>query len=135
MKGSVASVSVSGAGSRGVTLRTRGIALLSFLIVEFGLGGALSTFGSPYPTVYLAAHVLVAISLVGFSAYATVVAFRRQDAGPRAAALTTLVGALGATVGGAAFLTVGGPSDLDAMVVLGLVAVLGAVLLIAFGVV
>lgn len=87
------------------------------------------------PPVYLAAHALVAISLVGFSAYATVVAFRRQGAGLRAAALTTLVGALGATVGGAAFLTVGSPSGLDAMVVLGLVAVLGAVLLIAFGVV
>jgi hypothetical protein len=115
-------------------VRLRGIGLLVLVVGELLVGNELALAGSPYPIGYLAAHIVLAILLVGLSAHATLLAFRRSGSVAKAAGLLALLGTAGAGVAGVDFLYGGqGNPALDAMEALGGLALLAAILLIAFG--
>jgi len=119
---------------RDTKLRVRAIPILVLLLGEILLGNQLAVVGSPYPLGYLAAHVVLSILLVGFTAHVLLASLRLPRAATKFAAGFTFVATLGATLGGTAFLLGGGSlASLYAMEVLGGFALLGAILLIVWG--
>ena len=119
---------------RDTAIRMRAIPMLVLLIVEGVLGGQLAIVGSPYPIGYLAAHIVLAILLVGFTAHAVRRALRLPKASLKVAATITFLTTLGATLAGTVFLLGGGAmSAFDAMEALFGVALIGAILLLVLG--
>jgi hypothetical protein len=108
--------------------------IIVLLIGEILIGTQLAMAGSPYPVGYLAAHVVVAVLLVGVTTGVNVLAYRQPRWPVRISATVTFIAAVGATFSGAIFLDVGQSSSaLYAMEVLGGVALLGSILLIVWG--
>jgi hypothetical protein len=112
----------------------RAVALVVLVVLEILVGNALAVAGSPYPLPYLAAHVILAILLVGLSAHAVVIAQGRGGGLARGSAILALLGSVGAGISGTLFLYAG-QSDLalTAMEALGGLALLGGILLLATG--
>jgi hypothetical protein len=117
----------------GPSLRVRGVALFVAVLIEILIGNELAIVGTPYPEWLIGLHVVVALLLVIFSAYATFLAFRAAGTGARASAVLAAVGSLGASIGGSVFLYNGSAPALTAMEGLGGLALLGALLLILLG--
>jgi hypothetical protein len=108
--------------------------MLVLLIVEGALGGQLAIEGSPYPVGYLAAHIVLAILLVGFTGHAFRLALRLPKGSLKVAAAITFLTTLGATLAGTVFLLGGqATSAFDAMEGLFGVALIGAILLLVLG--
>ncbi len=120
--------------TRNRTLRIRAIPISVLVIVESVLGDPLARAGSPYPLGYLAAHIGLALLLVAFAAHAFVISIRLPSWPARVAACVTFLCALGATIDGTVFLLGGqSRSSLYGMEALAVVALLGAILLFAWG--
>lgn len=112
-------------------LRVRAIPLLVLLIVEAYVGGRLAT---PYNRAVLATHIGLAVVLVAFAAHAFVISVRLPKPSARGAAGLTFVSTLAAALSGTVFLLGGSnPIALDSMEGFAVVAILGAILLIALG--
>ena len=120
--------------ARNTALRMRAVPMLVLLVVEGVLGGQLAIVGSPYPIGYLAAHIVLAVLLVGFTGHAFQLALRLPKGSLKVAAAVTFLTTLGATVAGTVFLLGGGAtSAFDAMEGLFGVALVGAILLLVLG--
>jgi hypothetical protein len=115
-------------------LRVRAAVLLVLVILELLVGNQLALAGSPYPVPYLAGHVVLAILLVGLAAHSTILARRRAGAVAQVSGLLALLGSAGAGIAGTIFLW-GGQANgaLWGMEGLGVIALLGAILLLVFG--
>lgn len=119
---------------RAPSLRIRGVALLVGAVVEIFVGNELALAGSPYPILWLGAHVLLAFVVIAFAGHAAGVAVRAYGGVAQLIALLALLSAIGAGLAGALFL-VGGESNtaLEAMEGLAGLVVLLAIVLIAVG--
>jgi hypothetical protein len=117
-----------------VSLRVLAVVIVVLLIGEILLGNQLALAGSPYPFGYLAAHVVLAVLLVGATAGLNNLSFRQPRWIARISAVVTFVASVGAAFAGTAFLYAGqGSPALDTMEALGGVALLGSILLIVWG--
>jgi len=120
--------------ARDTRIRVGAVAIFVLLLAELLLGNQLAVVGSPYPVGYLAAHIVLSILLIGFTAHVLVRSTRLPSRPAKVVAGLTFLSAVGATIGGTVFLLSGGGSNaLYAMEGLGGLAVLGAILLIVFG--
>ncbi|HTT16789.1 MAG TPA: hypothetical protein VMH49_05485 [Thermoplasmata archaeon] len=120
---------------RRASLRVHGVLILVIALAEVLLGNALANDGSPYPASTLYAHVGIAVLLVLLTIGALVVAVRGHPMRSRAIALVTFLATLGAALGGTIFLDAGGSNvALDLMEGLPVLTLLGAILLIVWGV-
>ena len=127
-------VAVRAAGPPGASLRLRGSALFVLLVVEVLLGSELANLGSPYPISLLAAHILIGLALIGFSGYTLLVATRGFRAAARGSAVLTCLATVAAVVAGFVFLFGGQTAGAElSMEGFGVLALLGALLLIVFG--
>jgi len=118
---------------RGASFRVRASVALGFFLLEGAIGGSLASEAS-YNVAALAAHIALALLLVGFSGYTAAIATRPYPLAARLAAALTFVAALGATLSGTAFL-LGGQSNsaLYAMEGFFVVGVVALVFLIVLG--
>ena len=127
-------VATDEATARNTTLRVRAIPIFVLLLGEILLGNQLAEVGSPYPVGYLAAHVVLSVLLVGFTAHVFLAALRLPKAAAKYAAAITFLSTLGATLAGTVFLLGGGSTpSLYAMEGLGGVALIAAILLMVWG--
>jgi uncharacterized membrane protein len=117
-----------------LSLRGRGVVIFLLLILEVVLGSRLAALGSPYPDNWLGAHIGLGLLLMGFSGYVLYAAARAGRAVATTSAALTCLATVGAVVSGFVFL-LGNQSNgaLLAMEAFGVVALLGALLLIIFG--
>jgi len=115
------------------TLRWAGVVLLPLLVSEGVLGILAAGSGGNESSGFLAAHLTLGIGIVGFSAWAAIVA-RRLPTGPAtyAAALTFLAIATATTVG-SILLVSGNASGALLDRVLGLIALAGAAVMVGWG--
>lgn len=117
------------------SLRIRAIPILLVVIAEILIGNQLAVAGSPYPLIWLIAHIAVGLLLVAMTGHTMGKALRRSHKmSAKGASALTFFGALGAVLSGFAFLF-GGQSNgaLLGMEVLGGLALLGSILLLVFG--
>ena len=120
--------------TRDSTLRVRAVPTLVLLLAETLVGNELAVVGSPYPLGYLAAHVVLSLLLVGFTAHIFLRSLRLPSAAARVAGGVTFLSTLGATISGSVFLWGGGSQfAVDGMEGLAGLAILGAILLLVFG--
>lgn len=115
-------------------LRVRAIPILVLVFAEILVGNELALAGSPYPVGWLAAHVVLALLLIGFTGHALRIAVRLPSTPARVAAGLTFLSALGATIAGTVFLVAGqANSALYAMEGLAGIAILADLLLLVWG--
>jgi hypothetical protein len=121
--------------TRNSSLRYRAIGIFVLLILEILLGNQLAVVGSPYPWPYLAAHIVLSLLLLGFTAHVLLASVRLGGGvAARASAGLTFLSALLATVGGTAFLYAGGSQwALYLMEGFGVFGLLAAILLMVWG--
>jgi len=120
--------------SRGGSLRVRAVVVFVLLIVEVLVGNELALAGSPYPLGYLAAHIVLAVLLTGFTSHVLLASIRGYRGSTRIAAGVTFVTTLGALLSGTVFLLAGqSNAALVGMEALAVLALLGAILLMVWG--
>jgi len=115
------------------SLRIRAVGMLVLLLLVAVLGGELAGESS-YTWPYLAAHIVLAVLLIGFSAHVFMAAIRGAKAPAKVGAGVAFVSAVGATISGTVFLLGGSnPIALDGMEGLAIVAVVGILLILIWG--
>jgi len=115
-------------------LRLRAVPIFILLIAEILVGNELALAGSPYPVSFLAAHIVIALLLIGVTAHAFRISIQLPKASARVAAGLTFLASFGATLSGTLFLLAGGSNAaLNGMEAFGLIALLGDILLLVWG--